>query len=86
MINTAIKQLDDINAFKALDNIRPEIIGQCVKERLRRGPKIKIEYLGILPWDSTLYYIILGTTFTDTGARGIMYVRPDALPHKYGME
>ena len=32
------------------------------------------------------HFITLAVTFTTTGARGIMYVHPDALPHKFGME
>jgi len=49
-----------------------------IKSRVR----IKFTYIGIA-WPGT---VALRVTFTATGAQGIMYVRPDALPHKYGME
>ena len=65
-------------------------------------PKIKVEYQGrtfvgavrMFPpigmrWqiaDDFPHAIALRVTFIATGAQGIMYVRPDALPCKYGME
>lgn len=70
--------------------------GEAVKNSrlVTMRPKVKIEYRGRLFWGRTgmpipnnrPHLIILRITFTDTGARGIMYARPDALPHKYGME
>ena len=51
----------------------------------RDRPKIKISYRG--PSSRFGFAMIaLDVVFTATGARGIMYVRPDALPGKYGME
>ena len=44
--------------------------------------KLKFEYSGIT-WRGT---IALHITFTATGAQGTMYISPDALPGKYGME
>ena len=65
-------------------------------------PKIKIEYEGRSFWGrantpmpnhkgwqiagNRPHFIRLHVTFTATGASGIMYVHPDALPYKYGME
>lgn len=48
-------------------------------------PKIKISFEGYL-YRFDRVVIALRVTFTATGAQGIMYVRPDALPCKYGME
>jgi len=50
---------------------------------IRSRVKIKFEYIRKTVWGDN---IMLRVTFTRTGAKGIMYVRPDALPHKYGME
>ena len=45
--------------------------------------KVKIEYIRKTSYEDR---IILRVTFIETGVQGIMYVRPDALPIKYGME
>jgi len=45
--------------------------------------KTKIEYVRKTSYEDR---VILRVTFIETGAKGIMYVRRDALPHKYGME
>ena len=45
--------------------------------------KLKFEYIRKTTWGNQ---IMLRVTFTTTNAKGIMYVRPDALPSKYGME
>lgn len=61
--------------------------GEAVKDCkvIAVRPKIKVSYRGrTYRFGTTL--ISIGVTFTDTAAHGIMYVRPDALPHKYGME
>lgn len=50
-----------------------------------RRPKIKIEYRGASDQFS-IPLISLRVTFVLSGAQGIIYVSPDALPHKYGME
>ena len=44
--------------------------------------RLKFEYIGIA-WPGV---VALRVTFITTGAQGIMYVSPDALPSKYGME
>ena len=51
---------------------------------IRPRIRVKFEYIGM----AILYpgMLALRVTFIATGATGTMYVRPDALPHKYGME
>ncbi len=69
-----------------------------IKPRIR----LKFEYQGRTFWgragmpmrnrmgwqipDNRPHCINLRVTFTETGASGTMYVSPDALPSKYGME
>lgn len=62
---------------------------RTIEIKSRTRPKIKISY-GSYAFGMAIRFgftiIALDVTFTATGAQGIMYVRPDALPHKYGME
>ncbi len=62
----------------------------CCRKARRTEPdfyrsrvKVKVEYIG-----PTTYMdrVMIRVTFRPSGSSGIMYIMPDALPHKYGME